>query len=193
MEQQTPSAGMVHEAVGVFADLAAFEQTTRDLLIAGFDYADISLLAHEETVRHRLGQAYQDTHLATDDADAPRAVWVDPDSRAEGRGALAGVLAYVGAVGGMVSTVGSGASMALAATAVGASVLGSLGYGLGRLIDARLTGRMRANLDHGGVVVWVRAADADHALRARELLKFHGAGNVHLHQCSRSSCEEVSP
>lgn len=181
MAEQSPHAEMLHEAVGVFADQAMLDRTMRELLGAGFDRANLSLLGPNGTVRHAQAWGYPDTHLAEDDPGAPRAVWIEPESRAEGRSALAGVLAYLGAVGGLAISVGSASSVTLAATAAGAGVLGSLGFGLGRLLDGRLADGLRANLDHGGIVVWVKVMDDTQASQAGDLLRKNGAQDVHIH------------
>ena len=43
------------EAAGVFREVASFQAAINDLLFAGFDHADINVLAHEDTVRQGSG------------------------------------------------------------------------------------------------------------------------------------------
>jgi hypothetical protein len=47
------------EAVGVFHDRDAFQNAVEDLMSAGFDRAELSLLAGEQAVEDKLGHAHR--------------------------------------------------------------------------------------------------------------------------------------
>ena len=49
------------EAVAVFHSVRSFQAAIDDLMLVGFDVADINVLAHEETVISRLGRDYKST------------------------------------------------------------------------------------------------------------------------------------
>ncbi len=54
----------IREAVGVFHDTAALEAAIDELSSAGFDRAEISLLADEATVAAKLGHLYDKVVLS---------------------------------------------------------------------------------------------------------------------------------
>jgi hypothetical protein len=174
---------MVREAVGVFHDRDAFLDAVDDLLSAGFDRAELSLLAGEKAVEDKLGHAYDKVQELEDDAAVPRVAFVGDHSLAEGRTGIIGGLAYVGAVAAAGAVVASGG--ALAATVIAAVLAGGGGGVLGALA-ARWLGRDRAQalqrqLDKGGLLLWVRARDEAHEQRAVEILTRSGAEDVHVH------------
>ncbi len=170
------------EAVGVFADAEELERTVQELLTHGFDHADISLLASEGTVRDKLAR-YQDTHVAEDDPGAPRRAWISSETRVEGRSALAGLLGYLGAttVAGVVFATGGAAAAAIAAGVVGGGATAAVGAALGRRLDRRIADALASQLDHGGIVLWVRLRQDEQAPEAIKILRCHGAMDVHLH------------
>jgi len=46
------------EAVAVVHDVETFQAAIDELLLAGFDHADINVLAQEDTIASKLGPAY---------------------------------------------------------------------------------------------------------------------------------------
>ena len=62
------------EAVAVFHEIHSFQAAIDDLLLAGFDHGDINVLAHEDTVKTKLGREYQSTAEFEDNPEAPRIV-----------------------------------------------------------------------------------------------------------------------
>lgn len=162
----------VHEAVAVFDDEKSLQAAVDDLLIAGFDRSQMSLLASERAIEDKLGHLYDKVAEIEDDADVPRAAYAGSDSRAEAKGAAVGVLGYVGAV------VASGGTVA-AALAGGAG--GMIGAAPARFIDRRHADHLQRQLDHGGILLWVRTADPEHERRACAILERHAADDVHVH------------
>lgn len=179
----------LREAVGVFHDAGAFEHAVQDLLTCGFDRADISMLATERTVRGKLGDYYQDTHAAEDDPQAPRQAWVGSGTRTEGRSAIAGVLGYLGAItaAGVVIASGGAAAVAIAAGVVGGGATAAVGASLGRLIERRVGETLRGQLDHGGIVLWVRLQREEQAEPAVEAMRRCGGEDIHVHQLRMAS------
>jgi hypothetical protein len=183
MAQRIGRETRLREAVGIFNSPQDVEHVVRDLMTVGFDRADISILATEETVRDKLGRYYQDTHAAADDPRAPRQSWAEPESRAVGQTALTGVLGYIGAVtaGGVAFATGGAAALVIAAGVIGGGVSGGIGFGLGRLIDDEVADSLETQLEHGGIVVWVKVEDEDEASTAGAVLTRHAAQDVHVH------------
>lgn len=185
----TPDAGpgtemTLSEVVGSFSDVHAMEAAVQDLLTEhGFDHGDISLLAGEEVVRKRLGHRLDDTLAAADDPQAPRRGYVAPEVRMEGRGALASVLGYLGGVTalGVTFATGGAAGAAILAALVGGGAAAGVGAGLGKLFDQRLAKQFHEQIDHGGILVWVRCREPECQGRAAQVLHAHGAHHVHAH------------
>ena len=63
----------VREAVGVFHDAESFQNAVEDLLKAGFDRSELSLLAGARAIEQKLGHAYQKIQELEDDPTVPRA------------------------------------------------------------------------------------------------------------------------
>jgi hypothetical protein len=186
---------MIREAVGVFHDRDALENAVEDLLNAGFDRSEISLLAGEQAVEQKLGHAYRKVQELEDDDAVPRAAFVGDHSRALGRVGMIGGLAYIGAVAAAGAVVASGG--ALAATIVAAAIAGGGGGLLGGWA-ARLLGRDRAEklqrqLDHGGLLLWVALRDEGHEGRALAILRQRGADDVHVHEMPASELPAENP
>jgi len=62
------SAQTAREAVGVFHDLERFKDAVDELTSTGFDRADLSLLASQQTVEEKLGHAYRKVGELEEDA-----------------------------------------------------------------------------------------------------------------------------
>src|SRR5690606_14450940 len=101
----------IREAVGLFHDERSLEDAADALMAAGFDRADLSLLAGAETVERRLGPLYDRVAELEDDPAVAHLVYVDSDSRTEAKGVLVGGLAYVGAMAAAGAVVASGGAI----------------------------------------------------------------------------------
>lgn len=148
------------EVVGVVAGEAAFTAAVATLLAAGFERADISVLASRDSI---------------DAAGKPASSWRDALV------ALTGDLRYEGAL------VASGAII-LAGGPVAATIAAVIGAAVGGvavkdvLVEVTAkphTAEFARSLEAGSVLVWVRAADAAAEARATSILTGHGAANVH--------------
>ena len=180
--QPVPAA--THEVVGLFPTARAMEEGVQDLLTSGFDHGDIAILADRRVVESHLGHRLEDTRAAADDPAVPRRAWIEPESRMEGRSALAAALGYVGAVTAIALTFATGGA---AVAAIGGAVFGggagaSLGAVLGRLFDRRLARQIENQIALGGILVWVRCAGPDAERRAGAALARHRAADVHVHR-----------
>ncbi|MGE5546701.1 MAG: hypothetical protein ACM33T_07385 [Solirubrobacterales bacterium] len=181
--QPEPDTDEVREAVGLFSDAHAMELGIQDLLTQGFSHADISVLGGERAIREKLGHRLEDTVSAADERDVPRRNYVEPESRMEGRGALASMLGYFGAVTalGLTFATGGAAAVAIGAALAGAGAGAGLGIGLGRIYDRRLAHEFEGQVQKGGILVWVRVRDQDCERRACDILARNGAHHVHAH------------
>jgi hypothetical protein len=178
-----PAQQAIREAVGVFHDRDSFQSAVEDLMSAGFDRAELSLLAGARAIEEKLGHAYQKIEELEDDPTVPRAAYVGNHSLAEGRTGVIGGLAYVGAVVGAGAVVASGGTFAAAITA--AAIAGG-GGGLVGGWAAQYLGRDRGKglqdqLDRGGLLLWVHVREQAREQRAIDILTRNGAEDVHVH------------
>src|SRR3546814_10978529 len=114
----------LREAVGVFQSEHALQLAADELLISGFDRADLSLLADARTVEQKLGHAYRCMTEIEDDPTVPKRAYAGSDSHTEAEGAIASGLMYVGAVSTVGANVASGGSVAAALRGAAAVELG---------------------------------------------------------------------
>lgn len=177
-------AAMVREAVGVFRDEQSLEGTVDELLVCGFDRADISLLAGHEAVERELGHRYEKVAELEDDPRAPRLAYADIHSRNEGKASMVGALAYVGAIAasGMVVASGGTLALAIAAAAMAGGGGGMIGAMLARHVESRHAKWLQQQLDEGGLLLWVRVTDEATERSAMDTLRKHSAEDVHVHE-----------
>lgn len=174
----------VREAVAVFPDEASLQEAIDDLLSHGFDRAEIGLLASERAVEEQLGHRYERVEELEDDSEVPRVGYVSKESLGDAEGSLIGAPLYVAAVAGAAgAVVASGGS--LLAAIIGATAAGSAGALIGAVL-AKLLGERHAHylqeqIEHGGLLLWVRTWDAEEETRAVEILRRHSGRDVHVH------------
>ena len=185
----------VREAVGVFHDWNSLQAAVDELQVSGFNRAEISLLAGEHAVEEKLGHVYQKVAELEDDPKVPRTAYVGRDSMVEARVGVIGGLAYVGALAAVGAIVASGGT--LAAAIVGAVAAGG-GGGLIGTLASRWLGRdrakeLQAQLDKGGLLLWVMVRDGEHERRALDVLGKHSADDVHVHDIPGSAEPETDP
>lgn len=171
------------EAVGVFDDANQFEAAIDELQSNGFDRAELSLLASEETIDQELGHLYKRVEELEDDPDTPRAAYVSKESLGDAEGGVIGGLFYIGALAGAGAVIASSGPLLAAITAAGifGGAGGLIGSMLAKLIEDHHAHEIQEHLDHGGLVLWVRTRDKEHEARARQILEKHSAHDVHIH------------
>ena len=168
------------QAVAVFQDIAALDVAVGQLLDAGFDQDDISLLASEVTVEDKLGHRYERVEELEDSADAPRVAYRTLAEFADTERTIANALTFLPtiiAAGTVVASAGIVAA-AIAGTAISGALLSTA---LARWIDKAHADHLQEQLEHGGLLLWVNAPTAEKQGEAFRVLKEHGAADVHLH------------
>jgi hypothetical protein len=169
----------VHEVAGVFRSREDLDGAVDDLLLAGFDRADIDLMASRDAVREKLGKIYIATEELPDIRSVPRQAYV---ARHEATGALvlvAGVLTTVGVTAAALSIVASGGALALA---LAASAIGSTGVLIARHLGRERAKELETQMTAGGLVLWVRTRSAERDAKAQQILRNHGAEAVRVHE-----------
>ena len=189
------SAETTREAVGVFHDLAAFQDALDELTSSGFDRAEMSLLASQATVEEKLGHAYHRVSEIQADVKVPRAAYADDHSIAEARTGAIGGLAYIGAVAaaGVVVASGGGLAAAIAGAALAGGGGGLLGSIASRFIGQAHADNLQAQLDKGGLLLWVKTPGADDEKRALDVLRKHGAQDARIHDLPVSKDPDANP
>jgi hypothetical protein len=172
---------VVSEAVAVFHDVGDLDAAVGELRAAGFGQDDISLLASEDAVERKLGHRYERVEELEDDPEAPRVAYRTRTSLGESEDRLIGSLTYLPAVVAAGTVVASAGVVAAAVT--GTAIAGALiGTVLAHWLDKNHAEHLQEQLDHGGLLLWVRTPDEDAQRRALEVLTRHSAHDVHIHQ-----------
>jgi len=171
------------EAVAVFHDAYAFQAAIDELLMKGFDHAELSVLASERAVRDKLGHDYTSTTDLEDDPDVPKVDYVPDESVGNAQGGVIAMAAYFPAVIGSLAVAASGGTLlgAVAVAAIAGSAGATVGAALAKLIGSAHAKHIDEHLRHGGLLLWVRTHDAEHEERALDVLRRHSGDDVHLH------------
>jgi hypothetical protein len=173
----------IREAVGYFETADALQEAIDELMSSGFDRAEMSLLAAEQAVEEKLGHKYKKVAELEDDPKAARCCYVSTESVGDAEGALIGGPLYVAATAAVGVILASGGTMA--AAIIGAALAGGAGGLIGGIL-AKLVGdhhahHLQEQLEHGGLLLWVRTWEAADEQRAVEILKKHSGREVHVH------------
>ncbi|MHA1567597.1 MAG: hypothetical protein ACTSX7_19980 [Alphaproteobacteria bacterium] len=173
----------IREAVAVFEDVETMQAAIDELQNSGFDRAEISLLAGEHAVEEKLGHIYTKTEELEDDPNVPRAVYISPESIGDAEGALIGAPMYIAAVtaAGIMIAAGGPLAATIAAVAAASGAGAVIGGILVALVGKHHAQYLQEQLDHGGLLLWVRTWDGAHEKRAIEILSRHSAHDVHIH------------
>lgn len=173
----------VREAVARFQDPETFQQAIDDLLVHGFDRADLSLLAGERLIEKALHHAYATTRELEDNPDTPVMAYSSRESMGDVEGAIIGGCAYLGTLLCLVPTLafGGGVYAAVGMAAAGAFAGAALGVIFARMLAVRQAARVASEIGHGGLLLWVRVPTPEKESRALEILNQHSGADAHIH------------
>jgi hypothetical protein len=173
----------VREAVGVFGSANDLQAAIDELLSSGFHRADLSLLACEEAVNAKLGGGFANVRTIEDNPVVPRTAYVSPEAIGDAQGGIVGGLVYASATVAAGVVVVSGGT--IAAAIVAATFVGGAGAIVGALLAKWLGDNhaqyLQTQVDHGGLLLWVRTRDTKAEERATDILKRHSSQDVHVH------------
>ena len=173
------SSAPVREAVGIFDGDADLLAAIDELLMSGFARCELSLLGTGGTAT-----AGRSAEALADDPAAPRTDHFCVEALGNAEGSLIGGLAIVPAFG----AAWAGAAAGAGALAVGGFVV--VGGGVGALLGAALaallarhhSGHLAAQVEDGGLLLWVRTRSPELEQRALDILARHAAHHVHAHE-----------
>ena len=173
----------LREAVGVFTSASDLQAAIDELLSSGFHRAELSLLAGVVAVNDKLDGHYLSVGAAADDPAIPRTAYVSPEAIGDAQGGIVGGLVYAGATvaaGAVVISGGTIAAAIVAATFVGGAgaIVGAL---LAKWLGDNFAQYLQTQVDHGGLLLWVRTRDTKAEERATDILKRHSSRDVHVH------------
>jgi hypothetical protein len=167
----------IHEAVGAFRSEEAMEAAIGELASAGFDRADMSHL--------RLTQAPDPVSAKrlADDAGTPRSAIVSDTDVRQLRTLASGLTGVASAflVGGITVLTGGGAALALAGAALAGGGAVAASAAVGKQLGDERHEALDAQAQMGGILLWVRLHAPGQDAHACEILRRHGAANVHVH------------
>ncbi|QGM98526.1 hypothetical protein [Methylocystis parvus] len=175
--------GKVREVVGVFDNLDQMQSAIDDLLTDGFDQTTISVLAPQTVVREALGDQSLSAEALGANPHTPHGTYIDPEARNEAKAGIIGALFYIGAVGGagMVLAAGGALGAAIAAALVLGGGGGLVGATLAQLIGSAEATWVKAQMEHGGMLLWARAWDEAKERAAIDVMQRNGGHDVHTH------------
>ena len=176
----------IPEAVGVFDDYKTMQAAMYDLMLAGFSRYDISVLGTEEALREPFGDAFLRADELEDNPDTPRAAFVSEEAMGELEGGLIGGFIFLGSYAAMMALLGPASTLAasVGAAAIGGAPGAVIGTLLARRADRHHRDYYRHQIENGGILIWVRTADAEKERLATEIMKRHSGRDVHVHAWS---------
>jgi hypothetical protein len=175
----------VREVTGIFHSREALERATEDLLLAGFDRADIDVLASLDEVPKRLGPVIVAHEELADVKEAPRRPFVARDDISAVKAVVAGT---VGAVAGaatayfLLASGSSGTAAGVIAVLLGLIVAAIALVLTGRLLRPEEARGLKALMEHRGLIIWVRVRSPEQEDRAQEILRAHEARAIRVHE-----------
>ena len=175
----------VREVTGVFHSRAALDAVANELLLSGFDRADIDVIAGLDEVKKRLGAVYVAPEELPDVARVPRRPFIAGDDISVTAAVVAGVVGSVVALGTAAAVLARDGSDTQAAVVAG--IVGLLAGFIALLTTGRLFRREEAKgldalMSKHGLVLWVRPRSPEQEAMAQEFLLKHGAKAVRVHE-----------
>ena len=176
----------IPEAVGVFDTFEDLQQAFYDLRMIGIHHSDISLLGDENTLKEKLGKAYWRSSDLEDDPRAPRANFVSEEAIGELEGAIVGGFFFVGSYIAMAAMLTPASTLAasIAAIAIGGSPAAVIGTLLARRVGKHHKNYYAHQIEHGGILLWVRVRDKEREKMAVKIMQGHSGRDVHVHSWS---------
>ena len=174
----------VREVTGIFASSIAASPAVDSLLIAGFDRADIDVVAGSGKLRDRIGidaaPAVELAHIP----GAPRQEFVTPEDTASVFSLCVAIVGCLGALIGAITVISAGGTTL--GTVIGAIVGAAAGCGVGILIARRLGWRWSAApvelAGTDGIVLCVRVRTEEQEQTAQQILAARGGELVAVHE-----------
>ena len=175
---------VVREVAGIVRTPKILDDVVEALEHAGFDRADIDVMADCETIRDRFGTIFIPVEELADVPGAPRGAFIQRDDVSMVRVGATGVLFYVGATVAALSIVASGGSLAaaLAAAAAAGAASGGIGALATRFLTRERASMIETMMMESGLVLWVRVRSEEAERQAEEIMRETGVEQVRVHE-----------
>lgn len=171
----------IREAVGIFESETALQEAIDELTISGFERAEMSIIGNEASMQKVFHVKYKDPKQLVDNQKTPRGVNFMPEDEGAAEGAIISVSTLAGVVAALIATGSLTAQSATPAAIIGGVAGTAIGGALANLIGDSHAQQVQKQLEAGGLVLWVRTTHEEKEKIAYDILKKHGASNVHLH------------
>jgi hypothetical protein len=174
-------SAIMRESVGVFDNAQELHETVKELGTAGFGRQDISVVGSEPAREEIYNREQVPPEVMEDDPNAPHHFAITPEEVGVGRGVIIGVCMLAGFV---ISALASSnlESLGVSEVMLGVVFGGIAGIMLAQLIGSEYLNFNQRQLNHGGLLLWVRSANGEMERKAHAILRKHGARNVHVHE-----------
>lgn len=174
----------VREAAGVFRSRAALEAAAEALQLAGFDRADIDVLADADAVQQKLRAPYIAAEDLADVPLAPRRAFIAREDVALVVAGIAGILIYIGATLAALAILSTGSAWLWASiVAVGIAAVGGIGASVViRFLQRQQAEQLERTAIANGLILWVRVRSPDREERAQQILRERGAQAIRVHE-----------
>jgi hypothetical protein len=186
----------VREVAGIFHSHEALNDAVQALLLAGFDRADIDLMAGLDAVRRRLGFVHVASEELADVPQVPRRPFVAPEDITLTKAMTVGIFVFVGAAASALAVIAAGGSTAL--TVVTAALGGVLAGGLaawlmGRAFKRKQEESLAATMADRGIALWVRVRSITQEDDARRILQENGGRAIRIHEIDLTKSTDDIP
>ncbi len=172
---------MMREAVGVFDDPAQLDAAVAELEVTAFPRPDISVLGSSKDIEKEYGTDRLQLEWLEDSPDTPRSVSIRPEEKIIGRGVIIGCCAYIAGCFAAIAAKNASVPVLLAAIAGGSFAGAALGAAIVFLIAGKIKSETAKKLHKGGLLLWVRTPTPHREKIAQDILRKHGARDVHIH------------
>jgi hypothetical protein len=174
----------VREAAGVFRSHKALEAAAEALRLAGFDRADIDVLADADAVGQKLRAPYIAAEDLADVPHAPRRAFMAREDVALAVAGIAGILIYIGATVAALAILSTGGAWVWATVvAVGIAAAGGIGASVViRFLERQQAEQFEGNTIADGLILWVRVRSPDREERAQQILREWGGQAIRVHE-----------
>jgi len=173
---------VIREVVGVFKSVEDMQNCIRELEGTAFPRQDLSVMGSRGDLEHIFGAKTVRPDFAIDNADTPRKAPSRPEEQTIGIAGMIGGSAYVGAMAFALSAGAVSMPILIASVVIGGLAGGALGLGVAKLLGSRYKRHMGEQIEKGGLLLWVRAPDADKQDTAKRIMIRHNGYDVHTHK-----------
>ena len=140
-------------------------------------------------MREAVGDQSVSTESLGGDPRTRHGAYVDPEARNEAKAGLIGALFYIGAIGGAGMALAAGGTLgaAIAAALALGGGGGVIGATLAQLIGSAEATWVKAQMSHGGLLLWARVWDEAKERTAIDIMQKNGGQDVHAHSATAAA------